>query len=301
MSERVRIGVVEDEAVVAMDIQAQLERLGYDVVGCARTARQGVTQARTERPDLVLMDIQLSGERDGISAAEEIRNRLGIPVVFLTAYADEASLGRAKAVSPYGYIVKPFDERDLKTSIEIALSRARAQASLERSHADLMAVLDVVRQGTLAVDARGCVTFMSRVAASMIGTTRDEALGRAWEEVLPLTNSIAESVGKMQNRPATGRLKIPARLETSNGPVTVEIEVVDDPRSDGRFIFFLYDVSEMEQLRSLLDRDAAFEKIIGTGKAMQAARRPCANASTPRGSASSPGTPCASASRPWCR
>ena len=270
MIPNVRIGLVEDEVVVAMDIQAQLERLGYKVVSSARTASKGIAQARAERPDLVLMDIQLAGERDGISAAEEIRQSLAIPVVFLTAFADESSLDRAKEVSPYGYIVKPFDEHDLETTIEVALSRARAEASLERSHADLMAVLDAQRQGTVAVDGTGRVTFLSRVAASMIGMPREEQVGRRWQQVLPLGRSTVDAVEEMLQRPATGRAKIAAEFETEDNRDGVEIEIVDDPRSEGRFILFLYDVSELRQLRALLDRDSGFERIIGTGKAMQA-------------------------------
>ena len=270
MIPNVRIGLVEDEVVVAMDIQAQLERLGYKVVSSARTASQGIAQARAERPDLVLMDIQLAGERDGISAAKEIRQSFAIPVVFLTAFADESSLERAKSVSPYGYIVKPFDEHDLETSIEVALSRARAEASLERSHADLMAVLDAQRQGTVAVDGTGRVTFLSRVAASMIGMPREEQVGRRWQQVLPLERSTVDAVEEMLQRPATGRVKVAAELEIEDNRDAVEIEIVDDPRSEGRFILFLYDVSEVRQLRALLDRDSGFERIIGTGKAMQA-------------------------------
>ena len=269
MIPRARIGLVEDEVVVAMDIRAQLERLGYEVVSSARTASQGIAQARAERPDLVLMDIQLAGERDGISAAEEIRQRLAIPVVFLTAFADESSLERAKAVSPYGYIVKPLDEHDLETSIEVALSRARAEASLERSHADLMAVLDVQRQGTVAVDGEGRVSFLSQVAATMIDRPREEQLGRRWQEVLPLSRSIIDSLEEMLLRPDASREKIAAELEAAEGRRAVEIETVDDPRSEGRFILFLYDVSEVRQLRALLDKDSGFEKIIGTGKAME--------------------------------
>lgn len=270
MIPKARIGLVEDEVVVAMDIRAQLERLGYEVVSSARTASQGIAQARAERPDLVLMDIQLAGERDGISAAEEIRQSLAIPVVFLTAFADESSLERAKAVSPYGYIVKPLDEYDLETSIEVALSRARAEASLERSHADLMAVLDVQRQGSVAVDGEGRVSFLSQVAATMIDRPREEQLGRRWQEVLPLRRSTVDSLEEMLLRPAGRREKIAAELEADEGRRAVEIETVDDPRSEGRFILFLYDVSEVRQLRALLDRDSGFEKIIGTGKAMQA-------------------------------
>lgn len=113
--------VVEDEAIVAKDIQNSLKKLGYSVPSVENTGEDAIESAGKHRPDLVLMDIMLKGEISGIDAAEQIKNRYQIPVIFLTAYADESTLSKAKVTEPYGYIIKPFKEIDLHTSIEMAL------------------------------------------------------------------------------------------------------------------------------------------------------------------------------------
>src|SRR5262249_25392977 len=118
-----RILVVEDEAVVALDVEDRLRRLGHEVVGTADSAASALALPAEVRPDLVLMDIALRDGADGIAAAERLRAELAVPVVFVTAFADSETLERAKRVSPHGYIVKPFDERDLRATIEIALYR----------------------------------------------------------------------------------------------------------------------------------------------------------------------------------
>ena len=121
-----QILIVEDEAIVALDIQQRLVAHGYAVVGTAATGARAIELAEQHRPDLVLMDIRLQGPMDGITAAEEIRNRFHRPVVFLTAFSEEATLQRAKLVEPFGYILKPFEDRELKTIIEIALYKHQA-------------------------------------------------------------------------------------------------------------------------------------------------------------------------------
>jgi CheY-like chemotaxis protein len=113
--------VVEDEAIVSKDIQQSLKKLGYNIVGSAATGEKAVELAKETKPDLVLMDIMLKGEMSGIDAAEKIRETLNVPVIYLTAYADENTLAKAKVTEPYGYIIKPFKEVDLHTSIEMAL------------------------------------------------------------------------------------------------------------------------------------------------------------------------------------
>ena len=113
--------VVEDEAIVSKDIQQSLKKLGYNIVGAVDTGEKAINKANEVKPDLVLMDIMLKGDMSGIEAAEEIRNNLSIPVIYLTAYADENTLAKAKVTEPYGYIIKPFKEIDLHTSIEMAL------------------------------------------------------------------------------------------------------------------------------------------------------------------------------------
>ena len=113
--------VVEDESIVAKDIQNSLKKLGYAVPSVENSGEDAIDSAGQYRPDLILMDIMLKGEISGIEAAEQIRNRYQIPVIFLTAYADESTLSKAKVTEPYGYIIKPFKEIDLHTSIEMAL------------------------------------------------------------------------------------------------------------------------------------------------------------------------------------
>jgi len=113
--------VVEDESIVSKDIQQSLKKLGYNISGAASTGEKAITLANETRPDLILMDIMLKGDMSGIEAAEKIKEEFNIPVIYLTAYADENTLSRAKVTEPYGYIIKPFKEIDLHTSIEMAL------------------------------------------------------------------------------------------------------------------------------------------------------------------------------------
>jgi FOG: CheY-like receiver len=122
-----RILVVEDEHIVAMGIKRMLKSLGYTVTGVASSGEDAVSKAESTFPDVVLMDIMLKGDMDGVEAAKEIRERFDVPVVYLTAYSDNKILERAKRTEPFGYIIKPFDERDLYSSIEVALQRYRKE------------------------------------------------------------------------------------------------------------------------------------------------------------------------------
>lgn len=129
----VKILVVEDEAIVALEIQNTLERNGYQVVGLANSGEEAIRRATEALPDLILMDIRIKGTMDGIEAANHIRATLHIPVIFLTAHAEDDSLQRAKQTQPYGYILKPFQERDLKVAVEIALYAAKVEQERERA------------------------------------------------------------------------------------------------------------------------------------------------------------------------
>jgi signal transduction histidine kinase len=125
---KANIMIVEDEAIVGEELKISLEDMGYTVTSIVKSGEQAIEKAEQDCPDLILMDIRLKGQMDGVEAAELIRSRLGIPVVFLTAYADEDKLGRAKLTMPFGYILKPFKDRDLKVTIEIALHTAKIDA-----------------------------------------------------------------------------------------------------------------------------------------------------------------------------
>jgi DNA-binding LytR/AlgR family response regulator len=124
--------VVEDESIVAKDIQNSLKKLGYTVPSVENSGEDAINAASQYRPDLILMDIMLKGDISGIEAAEQIKNRYQIPVIFLTAYADESTLSKAKVTEPYGYIIKPFKEIDLHTSIEMALYKHSKEQEVKK-------------------------------------------------------------------------------------------------------------------------------------------------------------------------
>lgn len=123
-----KILIVEDEAVVSLDIARRLERMGYEISARVASSEDAISAIEVDAPDLILMDINLQGNSDGIEAAEKIDRNYQIPVIYLTAYAGEGTLQRAKETSPYGYILKPFKERELRAAIEVALQRKRVEA-----------------------------------------------------------------------------------------------------------------------------------------------------------------------------
>jgi CheY-like chemotaxis protein len=124
--------VVEDASIIAKDIQDMLRRLGYAVPAVVSSGEKAIQKAAETHPDLVLMDIMLKGDMDGVEAAQQIHDRFHIPVVYLTVYADEDTLQRAKIAEPFGYILKPFEERELHAAIEMALYRHKAEEERER-------------------------------------------------------------------------------------------------------------------------------------------------------------------------
>lgn len=134
--------VVEDESIVSKDIQNSLRKLGYNVVGAANTGEAAVRMAQEHMPDIILMDIMLKGEMNGIEAADAIRRETNVPVIFLTAYADESTLAKAKVTQPYGYIIKPFKEIDIHTSIEMALYKHKKETEVIKERDLLYALVE---------------------------------------------------------------------------------------------------------------------------------------------------------------
>ncbi len=184
MADKTRILVVEDERIVAMDLQAQLRHLGYSVPVTVAWGEEAIRQAAELSPALVLMDIQLKGDLDGIEAAQHIRTHLDIPVVFLTAFADEATVQRAKKTNSYGYLVKPFEERELRSTIEMALYKHEMERKLRESQQWLAATLNSIGDAVIATDERGRIVFMNPVAEELTGWEEVEALGQALRQVL---------------------------------------------------------------------------------------------------------------------
>ena len=141
MSNTINILVVEDESIVSKDIQNSLKKIGYNVIGSCNNAQEAIEIATELHPDVVLMDIMLKGNLTGIDAADQIK-QLNIPVIFLTAYADEATLAKAKVTEPYGYILKPFKEKDLSISIEMAIHRHKKLTELKKERDFLYSIVE---------------------------------------------------------------------------------------------------------------------------------------------------------------
>jgi two-component system cell cycle sensor histidine kinase/response regulator CckA len=178
--------VVEDEALIADDLERTLKRLGYLVPAVVADGERAIEAAAVHAPSLVLMDIKLRGRVDGIEAARAIRERSESPVVFLTSYSDTATLSRASAARPYGYVLKPFAERDLRVAIELALHKHEVEHTLRARERWFATTLRSVGDGVVATDDKLAVTFMNRVAEELTGWACADALGRAVDEVLRL-------------------------------------------------------------------------------------------------------------------
>src|SRR5262245_51628366 len=267
-----RILIVEDEAIVALDIEERLRRLGYEVVGIADSCAGALASAAALHPDLVLMDVELRNGTgaDGIAAAEQLRANLAVPVVFLTAYSDAATLERAKRASPHGYVVKPFEERDLRATLEIALYRDGVDRAMRRSHEDLLAVLNVQRVGILLIYEAGRILFANAAASRILGAEPRMLANLPWSEGLGLAGEARSRLEAPFRTPVSERPKVVVHLESRGArDWMVEIEIEDDPRAPQRKIFFLTDVSELHDLRRLLDEQARFHDLVGRSEEIQ--------------------------------
>jgi len=193
---RIKIFVVEDEAIVARDLKNSLENLGYEVDDVVASGEEAVVRALALSPDLVLMDIMLKGYMDGIEAAARIRKEIDLPVIYLTAYADDDTLKRAKITTPLGYILKPFDERELHTAIEIGLYKHKMEMELKRSKEWLVTVLKSIGDAVIATDNNGRVTFMNPVAENFTGWRQEDATGEELTEIFNIVNEQTHAVVK---------------------------------------------------------------------------------------------------------
>ncbi|HEY1216583.1 MAG TPA: response regulator [Bryobacteraceae bacterium] len=185
--------VVEDEALIAMELRARLSRLGHRVVGVADTGREAIELARLEKPQLVLMDIHLKGDMSGIEAASAINKDGEVPIIYLTAHSDAATVSRAKQTSPFGYLLKPLDERELLIAIEVATQRSRLEQRLRDGERRYAATLASIGDGVVATDVNGMVTFLNPVAEELTGWTLAEASGVPVEQVLTFIDDVANT------------------------------------------------------------------------------------------------------------
>lgn len=225
-----RIMIVEDEGIIAMDIRSQLEVFGYQVVATAFSGGQAISLANEHKPDLVLMDIVLKGQMDGISAAQSITESLGIPVIFLTAYSDSATLLRAKATGAYGYLIKPFRPDELHASIEVALYKYQLERKLKDSEQWFAKTLHCISDAVIATDIEGNIQFMNPVAEATTGCLQAEARGTAIGELITL---LGESDREVLENPIQIALRSQTVIGLDTATILVSRSGVEIPVDDG--------------------------------------------------------------------
>ncbi len=200
-----KIIICEDENIVALDIKRHLERFGYEILGMYDKAEEAITACPAINPDLVLMDIQLSGSMDGLDASNIIYKKYNIPVIMLTAYADDITLSRAKDGLPFGYILKPFEDRELKTAIEIALFRHEMDKRLKKSEARYRTLFEQAPTANFTADEDGTITDCNTTFIKLLNFANKESVigksiftwfvnadtgNRLWQSFLNHTNSV---------------------------------------------------------------------------------------------------------------
>ncbi len=178
--------IVEDDGIIALDIQQSLQEIGYDAYAIAASGEEAIRVAAARCPDAVLMDIRLRGDMDGISAATVLKKKFGLPVIFLTAHSDDATLARARQAEPHGYLLKPVKMAELKSAIEVSVYKNTMERRLRERERWFGTTLESIADAVISVDLSGRVAFMNPVAENLTGIKAVDALGRPAREVLKL-------------------------------------------------------------------------------------------------------------------
>ncbi|NVL91040.1 MAG: PAS domain S-box protein [Desulfobacterales bacterium] len=226
---KTQILVVEDENIIAEDIQKSLQALGYTVSSVVPSGEEAIKEVKENKPDLVLMDIVLQGEINGIDAADQIQSRFNIPVIYLTAYADDKTLERAKITEPFGYIIKPFEERELHTTIETALYKHKMERELKEREEWLSTTLASIGDAVIATDTKSYIIFMNPVAESLTGWKQEEAKGKPLKEIFHIIN---EKTRKPVEDPVTRVLREGVIVGLANHTVLIAKDGTETPIDD---------------------------------------------------------------------
>jgi PAS domain S-box-containing protein len=251
---RSRIQIVEDELIIAADLEKSLTSMGYEVSSIVDTGIKAVEQASSDHPSLILMDIKLKGKMDGIEAADVIRKKCRLPVVFLSANVDDSLLNRAKLTEPFGYLLKPFDNHELMSTIETALYRHKLELKLSESEQRFRSLVENAADAFYVCDAAGRLVDVNAAACDALGFTRDELLAMRVPDIN--TELTAERISLLlkeaQNSDDPITLKgFHKKADSSSFPIEVRITSF---YSDGKplLLALARDTSEHERLVSEL-------------------------------------------------
>ena len=290
-----RILVVEDESIVARDIQNTITKIGHEVAGWATTAEEAVALAEEKRPDVVLMDIRLGGDGDGITAAEQIRQRFDVPVIFLTAFADEETLSRAANAGSFGYVVKPFDESDLRVAIEIGASKHESDQKVNEAHQELAeeteflnALFETIPASVMVVDENKRIRVVNKALEREFEVARETVVDACPGDALSCPRAVEHpaSCGTLdeclacQLRPTITealagaeitrrRVQFEYQANEENRELTLLVSTKPlDHKGERMSIVILEDVTELSVLRQALQAETGIPGIVGNTPAM---------------------------------
>ncbi len=261
------IFIVEDEALIAMELQDRLTRLGYVICGTAARGEKALEEIPAHLPDLVLMDIHLAGRLDGIETSARLREISEAPVIFLTAYSDAELLQKATQVEPFGYLVKPFEERALHSTIQMALYKHRMERTLRRSEAHFHGLLESVPDAIVIVNPKGEITLVNQQTERLLGYDRAELLGQRVELLLPeaLRTLHVEHRARFHQHPVQREMgkatDLTARRQDGS-LVPVEISLSPIETSEGRLVIAsMRDITERKNSERHLLRTQRLDAI----------------------------------------
>ncbi len=273
-----RVLIVEDEAIISLDIKRLLSTAGYSVAAVAASAEQAIRAIETSPPDLVLMDIHLRGAKDGIETARQIRNVFHLPVVFVTAHADKATLERASLTGPFGYIVKPISALSLTSTVEMALHKHRVERQLEEHRAWLATVLQSIPDAVIVSDLGGQVQFLNSAAEELLGArqveqviAQIEPLGKSVDQLLPLSSGGTNNLASLTLDKAEwgNRVSFPKdallTIKPHGQKIPIEGDVVVSYNGDQPVgaIFTVRDISRREQEENIERQE---ERMLALGR-----------------------------------
>lgn len=264
--------IVDDEWLIAFNLQLSLQKLGYKIAGTARTADEALEMAERTNPDLILMDIRIEGELDGIQAAEKIQKKMDIPVIFMTAFADEETFNRAvDKASLFGYISKPFQPTSLKNSIEIALKQQKRFGRVKEEGKEFKDVIQNIGEGAISLDREGKILFMNRTAEYLTGWSLSEVQGEYGEKVLRFSTNKGENIRAMES----DRLRyIPSLLTRNDGSriqVAFRVSAVRDEK--GFIVGSIIMLSEITALSISEKEKSEMEKVIQSERRLESIQK----------------------------
>lgn len=269
MTQKMRILIVEDELLVADDLQEMLSEMDYEVIGIAKTGEKAITLALEKKPDLILMDINLAGEMDGITAAGQIRNTMDVPIIFLTAFATEAMISRAKLTKPSGYILKPYSETQIRTSMEIALFNYSLERQIKERDATIQMLVDTAEDALMLLDPSGTVQYLNTSMGVITGKRPEEMIGLKIED-LRETGIISEPVFELSS---SARMGIYGKIEARDGESWCEYTCIPVLDSEGKVTqigFYCHDITLRKKIE--IDLHTAVHNLLDEREILKATK-----------------------------